>query len=38
MRRRVPSLEKAARLIDYHPTRDLQTIIQDVAAEIRGQA
>lgn len=38
MRRRVPSLEKAARLISYHPTRDLQTIIQDVATEMREQA
>lgn len=35
MRRRVPSLAKAARLLNYHPTRDLQAIIQDVAAEMR---
>lgn len=38
MLRRVPSLEKAARLIDYHPTRDLPTIITDVAAEFRAQS
>ncbi len=38
MRRRVPSLEKAARLLDYHPTRDLQAIIKDVAAELETQA
>lgn len=37
MRRRVPSLEKAARLLNYRPTRDLPTIIQDVAAELREQ-
>ncbi|MBC7911869.1 MAG: GDP-mannose 4,6-dehydratase [Pyrinomonadaceae bacterium] len=37
MRRRVPSLEKAARLLNYHPTRDLQAIIKDVAAELKTQ-
>ena len=33
MRRRVPSLQKAERLIGYHPTRDLPSIIKDVAAD-----
>ena len=33
MRRRVPSLEKAQRLIGYRATRDLRAIIKDVAAE-----
>lgn len=33
MRRRVPSLEKASRLIGYKPTRTLENIINDVAAE-----
>ena len=33
MRRRVPSLEKAKRLIGYQPTRTLENIINDVAAE-----
>ncbi len=33
MRRRVPSLEKARRLIGYQPTRSLSDIINDVAAE-----
>lgn len=33
MRRRVPSLEKAARLIGYKPTRTLDDIINDVSAE-----
>lgn len=36
MRRRVPSLEKAARLIAYKPTRTLDDIINDVAEEMRG--
>ena len=35
MRRRVPSLKKAARLINYHPTRDLQKIISDVISELK---
>jgi len=33
MHRRVPSLEKARRLIGYQPTRSLNDIINDVAAE-----
>lgn len=33
MQRRVPSLEKARRLIGYQPTRTLTDIINDVAAE-----
>jgi len=33
MRRRVPSLEKAKKLIGYKPTRSLENIINDVAAE-----
>lgn len=36
MQRRVPSLEKASRLIGYKPTRSLDDIINDVAAEFRG--
>jgi UDP-glucose 4-epimerase len=35
MRRRVPSLEKAERLISYKPTRSLTDIINDVAADFR---
>jgi UDP-glucose 4-epimerase len=35
MQRRVPSLEKAARLIGYKPTRTLEDIINDVAGEMR---
>jgi UDP-glucose 4-epimerase len=35
MRRRVPSLEKAYRLIGYQPTRSLADIINDVAGEYR---
>jgi len=38
MQRRVPSLEKAKRLIGYQPTRTLEDIINDVAAEMRSQA
>lgn len=38
MRRRVPSLEKARRLIGYQPTRTLEDIINDVAAEMRPAA
>jgi hypothetical protein len=33
MQRRVPSLEKARRLIGYQPTRSLTDIINDVAVE-----
>ena len=36
MQRRVPSLEKARRLIGYQPTRTLNDIINDVAAEARS--
>jgi UDP-glucose 4-epimerase len=36
MQRRVPNLEKAKRLIGYEPTRTLDDIINDVAAEFRG--
>ena len=35
MRRRVPGLEKAKKLIGYQPTRSLKDIINDVAAEYR---
>lgn len=34
MQRRVPSLEKAKRLIGYQPTRSLDDIINDVAGEL----
>lgn len=37
MRRRVPSLEKARKLIGYQPTRSLKDIINDVAAEYRKE-
>jgi len=37
MRRRVPSLEKAKRLIGYEPTRTLDQIINDVAEEFREE-
>ncbi|MCY7346965.1 MAG: GDP-mannose 4,6-dehydratase [Pyrinomonadaceae bacterium] len=37
MRRRVPSLEKAARLIGYQPTRTLNEIINDVAQQFREE-
>jgi UDP-glucose 4-epimerase len=36
MRRRVPALDKARELIGYQPTRSLDDIINDVAAEMRG--
>ncbi len=36
MQRRVPNLEKAKRLIGYQPTRTLDNIINDVAAEYRN--
>ena len=35
MQRRVPSLDKAKRLIGYQPTRTLDDIINDVAGEMR---
>ncbi len=35
MQRRVPSLEKAKRMIGYQPTRTLDNIINDVATEMR---
>lgn len=38
MQRRVPSLEKARRLVGYEPTRTLVDIINDVAAELRDNA
>lgn len=38
MRRRVPSLDKAKRLIGYQPTRTLTDIINDVTAEFRDNA
>ena len=37
MQRRVPSLEKASRLIGYQPTRSLEDIINDVAAQFRDE-
>lgn len=36
MQRRVPSLDKARNLLGYQPTRSLDDIINDVAAEIRN--
>ena len=36
MQRRVPSLDKARRLIGYKPTKTLDNIINDVAAEMRA--
>lgn len=36
MRRRVPSLDKAKRIIGYQPTRTLDDIINDVAGEMRA--
>ncbi|MFL6468177.1 MAG: NAD-dependent epimerase/dehydratase family protein [Pyrinomonadaceae bacterium] len=38
MRRRVPNLAKAKRLVGYQPTRTLDNIINDVAAEFRNSA
>ncbi|HMQ02654.1 MAG TPA: GDP-mannose 4,6-dehydratase [Pyrinomonadaceae bacterium] len=38
MQRRVPSLEKARRLIGYKPTRTLDDIINDVSREFRPSA
>ncbi len=37
MQRRVPSLEKAGRLIGYKPTRTLDDIINDVARDLRKE-
>lgn len=37
MQRRVPSLEKAKRLICYQPTRTLEQIINDVAEQFREE-
>jgi UDP-glucose 4-epimerase len=37
MRRRVPSLDKAKRLIGYQPTRTLEDIINDVANQFREE-
>lgn len=37
MRRRVPSLEKAKRLIGYQPTRTLDGIINDVARQFQDE-
>jgi UDP-glucose 4-epimerase len=38
MQRRVPSLDKAKRLIGYQPTRGLDDIINDVAGEFRSES
>jgi UDP-glucose 4-epimerase len=38
MRRRVPGVEKAKKLIGYQPTRSLTDIINDVAAEAAPEA
>jgi len=38
MRRRVPGLEKAKKLIGYQPTRSLADIINDVANEFRKES
>jgi UDP-glucose 4-epimerase len=37
MQRRVPSLDKANRLIGYEPTRNLEDIINDVAEQFREE-
>ena len=37
MQRRVPSIEKANRLIGYQPTRTLEDIINDVAEEFSSK-
>jgi len=37
MQRRVPDIEKAARLIDFQPTRTLENIINDVADQFREE-
>lgn len=38
MRRRVPGLEKAKKLIGYQPTRSLADIINDVASEFKTES
>jgi UDP-glucose 4-epimerase len=38
MRRRVPSLDKANRLVGYQPTKTLDDIINDVATEFRAES
>lgn len=38
MRRRVPSLEKAKRLVGYQPTRTLDQIINDVAEQFANES
>ena len=38
MRRRVPGLDKAKKLIGYQPTRSLQDIINDVANEFKKES
>ena len=38
MQRRVPSLDKARRLIGYKPTRTIDDIINDVAGEMRQES
>jgi UDP-glucose 4-epimerase len=38
MRRRVPGLEKAKKLIGYQPTRSLENIINDVANEFKKES
>ena len=38
MRRRVPGLEKAKKLIGYQPTRSLENIINDVASEFKKES
>jgi UDP-glucose 4-epimerase len=37
MQRRIPSLEKAKRLVGYQPTRTLEDIINDVAEQFRDE-
>jgi hypothetical protein len=37
MQRRVPSIEKAQRLIGYQPTRTLEEIINNVAEQFREE-
>ncbi|HQU84688.1 MAG TPA: GDP-mannose 4,6-dehydratase [Pyrinomonadaceae bacterium] len=37
MQRRVPSLEKAKKLVGYQPTRSLEVIINDVAEQFRKE-
>ena len=37
MQRRVPSLEKARRMLGYQPTRSLDDIINDVSLEFRNE-